>query len=139
MSEDYKLPPEDYKQLLDSCELESISLVKSSALVKRENISEGLSISISEGANFVNTDAGFESEYAYTIRATNKSKKQAIRLTCTFLVSYLSTEDITEDFFEIYKDLSLPFIVWPFFREYVYSQTSRMSIPPLTLPQIRRG
>ncbi len=83
-------------------------------------------------------ESGIEIVAEYVLVGKNDEKKSALRLKATFILKYESPEEITDDFFDVFKEVSLPFIVWPFFREYVYSITSRMYIPPLTLPQIRQ-
>lgn len=45
---------------------------------------------------------------------------------------------MTPEYFAIYSQVSLPINIWPFFRELVHATTSRMNIPPLTLPLVKR-
>jgi len=45
-----------------------------------------------------------------------------------------SKEKFTDEFFDVYKEVSLKLNTWPYFREFVNNITSRMNIPPLTIP-----
>ena len=53
-----------------------------------------------------------------------------------FTISYYKHSDmiITKEFFDVFKELSLPTIVWPYFREYIQNMVSRTGLPPFVLP-----
>jgi hypothetical protein len=52
----------------------------------------------------------------------------------SYLLSYNSSEKITGNFFEAYRQLNIHTNTWPYFRELVSSMTSRTGLPTLTLP-----
>lgn len=133
-----KISPEDYRKILKGLELKDILLCSLKADLKHELLSEGMKISIKDNAEFETNDDEFIIRNKYTLSAKNKNNKIALKIECTFIVVFDSREEITDDFFEVYKDTSLPLNVWPFFREFVNSTTARMNIPPLTLPLLKR-
>ena len=133
-----KMTPQEYSTILDDIELQSLYLKKLDSFISHDQISEGMSIVIKDNSTFSNTDEGFNVESRYTLNAKNQQKKIVIKIDCIYGIIFKSSKNITDSFFEIYKDMSLPLNVWPFFREMVNSITSRMNIPPLTLPLIKR-
>ncbi|OIO58110.1 MAG: hypothetical protein AUJ47_11820 [Candidatus Marinimicrobia bacterium CG1_02_48_14] len=133
-----KISPDEYRRILETLDLSRIWLENGSFNVNRENLSEKLAIGFKEKYTYVNTDAGARITAVVSLNAGEKSRGIAIKIMGQFVLDFNTPDTLTDDFFEIYQDISLPFIVWPFFREYVYSITSRMEIPPLTLPQIHQ-
>ncbi|MDZ7721627.1 MAG: protein-export chaperone SecB [candidate division KSB1 bacterium] len=132
------ISPEHYRKTLETIELLNISCIKMSAHISHELLTPQMNISIRDQASFENIDQGFKVENKYTLTSKNNEKKTAIKIECVYLITFKSSKDIDEDFFDIYKTHSLPLNVWPFFREYVNSLTSRMNIQPLTLPLMKR-
>jgi len=133
-----KISPEEYRKILDGIELQNIILKSSKSNVNHDLISENLVVSFTDKASFELIEDGFVVENKYVISAKNKEKKTVLKIEGIYIVIFKSKTEITDEFFSIYKDISLPLTVWPFFREFVYSITSRMNIPPLTLPLLKR-
>jgi len=133
-----KMTPAEYRIILDDIELQSLYLKSLESHISHELIAEGMSISIKDNSTFTNTEDGFTVESSYTLTAKNPQKKIVLKIDCLYGILFKTSKNITEPFFEIYKDLSLPLNVWPFFRETVNSITARMNIPPLTLPLLKR-
>jgi len=136
--QEHRIEPQEYSRVLGTLELGEISIDKGSFNITREHFDGSLTLDIKDNCDFIETDDGIEVTVSYTLLGKSNAKKTAIRIKADFLLTYATPETITEDFFEVFQNVSLPFIIWPFFREYVYSITSRMYIPPLTLPQIRQ-
>ncbi|NOX89100.1 MAG: hypothetical protein GXO77_08740 [Calditrichaeota bacterium] len=133
-----KLSPEEYRKILNGIELKNILLIDLKASIKHELLSEGMKIDIKDDAQYEYDDDKFIVTNKYILKAKNNDKKIVIKIEATFILVFESGFEITDDFFNIYKDISLPLNVWPFFRELVNSVTSRMNIPPLTLPLLKR-
>ncbi len=133
-----KMTPQEYRSILDDIELQSLYLKKLDSYILHDQIGEGMSVVIKDNSTYSNTDEGFIAESRYTLNAKNQQKKIVLKIDCVYAIIFESSKNITDPFFEIYKDMSLPLNVWPFFREMVNSITSRMNIPPLTLPLIKR-
>jgi len=67
------------------------------------------------------------------------SKSRYIQIEVTFVIILESEFEFTEVFFEVYKEISLHLNTWPYLREFVNQATSRMNVPPLTLPLYKAG
>jgi len=132
------IPLAKYARILKTIELETLYLNKGSFSVKHEKTEGTLAYSIKDTFSFKIIEDGFEAIADYSFTAKNPEKVNAIRLKAQFYVIYTTPEEITQDFFDVFKRITLPFVTWPFFREFVFSVTSRMNIPPLALPQIRQ-
>lgn len=133
-----KMEPKEYRRILEGIELENLILKESKTEINHELISENMAVSSKDNATYIITKDGFAVENKHTVIVKNKDKKNVIRIEGTFLILFNSREAITDAFFDIYKNISLPLNVWPFFREFVNSMTARMNIPPLTLPLLKR-
>ncbi len=133
-----KISPEEYRKILNGIDLKNILLSEIKAFFKHELISEGLKIGIKENAHYSYEDDELIVTNKYVLTAKNNDKKIVLKIEGTFIVVFESEHEINDDFFEIYKEISLPLNVWPFFRELVNSTTARMNIPPLTLPLLKR-
>lgn len=65
-----------------------------------------------------------------------KDEEKFLVVTAKFSVILSNTDKLPKEFWNLYKKATLPLIVYPYFREFVQNITSRMNIPPLTLPII---
>lgn len=122
-----KISPDEYRQILDGIELKNILISNIKADLKHELLTEGMKIVIKDDAQYEIKDDDFVIRDKYTLNAKNQANKIALKIECVFIVVFETKYKITEAFFEIYKDLSLPLNVWPFFRELVNSTTARTS------------
>jgi len=134
------ISPDKYREILNGLNLESIYLSTSKSSVDKKSIASGLRISFRDEASFEKKeDKIVEITHKYRLEATNKKlKKKVLNIECAFCLNYSFEEDFTADFFEVFKDNNLPLNTWPFFREFVFNMTSRMNIPPLTLPLLKK-
>jgi preprotein translocase subunit SecB len=137
----FKISPEDYNKILTGVDLKSISLQESTASINRNNtIPPELKIEISDESSFeFSKDNNVNVLHSYKLSTQKEGKKtQYIQIHASFLVQLTSEHEFTSEFFEIYKQVSLPLNTWPYFREYVNSITARMNILPITLPFVKR-
>jgi len=139
--ENLKITPEKYKKILDGLQIETFYLQQSKSFVEPTIKPGDLQIAIEDKATYRNlNDSEVMVEQTYTLKAKDKGKKKTyLTIECTFNVLFSTKHPITDEFFDIYKDTSLPLNTWPFFREFVNNMTARMNIPPLTLPLLKRG
>ncbi len=133
-----KISPKKYRSILDGLELKNILISELKASVKHELLSEGLTISIKDFAEYENRDGEVLVKTTYRLMARNAEKKIALKMEATFIVIFSSKNEISDEFFDVYKNISLPLNIWPFFREFVNATTARMNIPPITLPLLKR-
>lgn len=130
----------EYEDILNGLELEEISMVDGKFSLKNEELSPESNLKISEKFSYEMSSGGAIIIYhSYKLSVINKkTRRKSLGIECTLCVNYSSKKEFTQEFFEIFKDLNLPVNTWPFFREYVFNVTSRMYIPPLTLPLLKR-
>ena len=134
---DEKLTPQRYREILDGVELRSILLKSLKASVNHQNFTDELQISVDSDAAYIPDEKGFRVESRYVLTARNRQRKVVLKVDCVYELDFSSLEEITDKFFEIYREISLPLNVWPFFRELVNSLTARMNLPPVTLPLLK--
>lgn len=132
-----RISPEDYKKILQGLDLISISLKESKTFLNIDiTPPTELNIQIKDEANYKAKEEGIVFVFQkYKIDARKpQSKTRFFQLEVTFLVKVFSKENFTEEFFDVYKNISLHLNTWPYLREFVNQTTSRMNVPPLTLP-----
>ncbi len=132
-----KISPEEFRKILEGIDLKSISLQRSSAFLNPEiNVPQYLEIKIDEEASYKIRGTGVVDIFqTYKVDARKpKSKSRYVKLEITFIVRITSEYDFTDDFFEVYKSVSLHLNTWPYLREFVNQATARMNVPPLTIP-----
>lgn len=142
---DTKITPEEYNKILKSLELKSISLVESSFKISDENdISGKVNLKMSDKYSFEDKDDIIIFYASFKLTGTKDNIESSKRsplfsLTGKYSVIYSKYNEIqiTNDFFEVFKEISLSMIVWPYIREYIQSTIVRTELPPFTLP-VRR-
>jgi hypothetical protein len=137
---EYNLTPEEYRKILDGIDIVSISLIECSAKIdQNESIDSEKGIKIQNGLNYDISKKIVNIYRSYTLKANSKkSNKPFLTIKAKFKVALSSKIEVNEEFIKIYSDISLDLNTWPYFREFVYSTSSRMDLPPLTLPLLKR-
>lgn len=71
--------------------------------------------------------------------ADDSSDEEGLRIEATYAAEYTvpTMEGLSEEDFKAFGELNGIYNVWPYWREYVQSLTTRMGFPPLTLPVLR--
>ena len=136
----YRISPDEYAKILKNIELISISLISINALHNYKSVSmDSLQIKVGTVVDSFDAKGIFiEIPIKHTLTAIPKNRKKAIiTIDVNHLVKIVSTEEFTNDFFQLYKNVSLPFVVCPFFREIVHNTVLRMELPPLMLPLLK--
>ena len=62
------------------------------------------------------------------------SRKHLIDIKASLLVEYSSNQEISEEIFEIFREVNVPVNTWPYFREFVHNCLVKMGYPRLVLP-----
>ena len=135
-----KISPQKYKEILKGLELESIYLKSCKCNINREKFSPNLNFSIKDSASFnIEENGNIEIFHKYILHGRKPREKQIIiSIECTYCLIFSSEGNFSEEFFEIFKELNLAINSWPFFREFIHTITSKMNVPPLTLPLLKR-
>ncbi len=137
MNKKPKIAPEAYAHILQNIELSSIYLIETKSKLEEGNHSKQLDLNVKEKFKFEVIDRKLQVIYGYQLVAKGEDKeKPFIDITVSYKILYAILDDveITKDFMDVFSELSLSFIVWPYFRELVQGLISRMNLPPLTLP-----
>jgi len=138
----YKISPEDYSRILELLELDKISLNTGSIKVIDDNFKGGtISLILNEKytfQDFENRTIFYCSFKLYGCFDESKNKKDAFfEVSAKYNVSYEKMGNdvaVEENFFEVFRDLSLTALIWPYFREFIQCELSRACIPPVVLP-----
>jgi hypothetical protein len=135
------ISPEDYKQELQGIMLDSIRQVACECTTIREPDGKTLRIRIDYVPKIQSRDGQVvRLSVKMVFTAIDEDANQnVVRITSDYEVKEVSKAEFTDNFFEVYKVIGLPVIIWPYFREYVQNQLVRMSYPPFTLPVIMPG
>jgi len=72
-------------------------------------------------------------EIDYTLKA-KCGRRLIAQINATYALVFSTDKKIPKEFFDIYKQYSLPLQTFPYFRELTNALFSRMGIPPLILP-----
>ncbi len=134
------ISPEEYRGILKSIDLNKIIVTSCSCNLDRAKMSPEMVIDLNDVASFRKLKKeSVEVIHKYILEAKSQSKKEIfLTIKCDYILEYTAKKEITREFFDIYKKTSLLLNSWPFFREFVNNITSRMYIPPLTLPLLKR-
>ena len=133
------ISPEEYSEVLKGIQLMNISLLKLNSSIEKKYYIDKLTIDVAVEMSYDKIPGGFYSTSIYKIVAKNKNGENALEFEITYRVDFSTAKEISDSFFEVYKNVSLPLNTWPFVRELVNSTTARMNIPPLTLPLFKVG
>lgn len=132
-----KIPPEEYQTVLKGLDLKSISLIESKTKLDETSFNPEIKINIAETleSDIVKNELIIIKRYRLTGIA-KEEEKNCIEITGKFKVIYsVKTEkEITKDFVKLFINISVEYILWPYFRELVQSMLARLNLPPLTLP-----
>ncbi len=130
--------PEEYRRFIAGIDLRQIQLVEMSCKLDEKLFNDRLTVHISAESAFTDEEGGFTVNHEYKLTGKTAERKIALKISAVYLLHFSSHRDMTPEYFAVYKEASLPINLWPFFRELVHATTSRMNIPPLTLPLVKR-
>jgi len=71
----------------------------------------------------------------WVLTASFPNEKEAfLNITAKYRIILSVSDKLPKEFWDLYLNTSMQLILFPYFREFVQNTTSRMNIPPLTLP-----
>lgn len=137
-----KISAEEYRYILENIALADIHLHSLHADLFEKNIrpnaqadfdiKERLSYSVNENLDIY---------YAYTLEIFDEETKMIIlKIKAKYHIVYILHEPsikISKSFMDIFRQMTVGMLLWPYFRQLVSDITSRMHLPPLTLPMKR--
>ena len=128
------LDPTLYRETLS--QLHQREIVLRDLHVSCENpVAGDVKINIATDAGAVHERGELRVDARHTISARN-AKDALFTIKATYVVVMSAPDELPEGFAEVYIANNLTITVFPFVRELVASLTSRMGLPPLTLPYI---
>lgn len=135
-----KISPEDYSSILTSINLENISLSNGNISVF-DCALEGGSIDLNFKDKYSFSDAEHKVCFIASFKLEGSVNEQEnsqklFSISGEFKVFYNKTKEIeiTKDFFDVFKEISLSVFMWPYFREFIQNMVVRSELPSFTLP-----
>lgn len=135
-----KITPENYSATLTALTLDKVCLTNASLKVL-SNIPNGGNVELDFKDKYKFMDEANSVRFVASFTLDGKTWENGVvnklfAVSGEFTISYYKHSDmiITKEFFDVFKELSLPTIVWPYFREYIQNMVSRTGLPPFVLP-----
>ena len=135
-----KISPEDYSAILMALVLDKICLTNANLKVF-SNIPNGgnIDLDFNDKYKFIDEEKFVRFIASFTLDGKIAENDNVIKLFTVsgdYSVVYYkqSVVVVTKEFFDVFKELSLSTIVWPYFREYIQNMVSRTGLPPFVLP-----
>lgn len=135
------IKPSEYRDFIEQVEIVDLRLV--SARIENTGFVEcppEAEIGIKIKARYENGEEEFTVFHRYNVRVKDaETQREAAKLSAEFAVTYSSKLMLTDEIFDIFKELNLPVNTWPYFREFVHNNFGRMNWPPLIAPTFKVG
>ncbi|MDD5224719.1 MAG: hypothetical protein PHE84_12090 [bacterium] len=136
--------PEEYLRLLKGFEIKDICLTSSTYSIDKNKITENkqtdIDLHIEIEASFKLSETKKEAIFYaknYLFGKIKNEDPKIIEIRTTFELFFSSSEEINNEFLNIYNDVSLPLNVVPYFREFVQNLTQRSGVRPIVLPLMK--
>ncbi len=129
-----KLTPKQYREALNFIELRDIYLKQTNCFLHSRDVTESANIEIRDeisDVKLLENVAIIEHQYSIKVKTGDTEN---FELSATFVLKYELKKALPDEFYEIYKSVSLPVHSYPFFRELVSSMVSRSGLPKLIMP-----
>jgi preprotein translocase subunit SecB len=138
-----KVSPKEYREFIKGVELMGIIVKASQArrLADIIDLARPVDLNTNERAEFKMRDSStciVQHHYELSMTYTGE-KDRLLEVECTFEVGLRVASPMTKDYSDIFARVNLPVNTWPYFREFVHSTISRMGLPPVVLPLVKRG
>lgn len=135
-----KISPEDYSKIIEVIELENISLLEGNLKVSDSDDNGGtINLKLSDKYTYEDKKDKvifYASCKLLGHKEQNEPKNLFFTISSKYKIVYNKSSDIqiTDDFFEIFREISLSIMIWPYIREYIQNNLCRAGLPSLTLP-----
>jgi hypothetical protein len=84
------------------------------------------------------SDNNFTVHQRYYFEAKSKKEEETfIRISCEFVVHYVSQIKLNTRIFDVFKNYTLRLNTWPYFREFVHNTIARLNLPPMIAPLLK--
>lgn len=134
---DFKLTPQEYQGILKDLEFESVSLIKLIYEIGVDFKYGELSLAFKRKAYLKNQSEnkviiGFDFKFH-----GKEEGKNSLKIEGTYDIHFKSKSTITPEFIEIFENVSLGNLVWPYIRELCTDISVRSNMPPIFLPLLK--
>jgi len=137
----FKLSPDVYRKILSGIFLDRIYLSSLKVDFNDSLKPDGIELKIKEKPIYIIEENNLIVSYEYELQGiSTNDNTRFFKIKSIFKIIYNveNPSEINDEFFEIFTHFTLEMLMWPYFRELVQNITSRMAIPPLTLPMKRK-
>lgn len=133
-------PGKEYASFIRDLELESLYAERCLFEVKGRMPANPMSIHLRETPQVRDiTEDRVVIEHTYRLEIKEKGQKKLfVLITATFVAAYLTHRQPSDEVLKRFLDRNVRLNTWPFFRELAYSSLTRMNLPPLVLPVLKR-
>ena len=132
-----KISPEEYRNILNSIDLELITLTESKAKFQKEFIDNNIEISIKSKPIFSREENILNIKYRNVFKGKSADMEKAgIEIMAVYNIEYSVKQNVNipDTFFDPFNKFVVEMMIWTYFREFIQNTISRMNLPPLTLP-----
>lgn len=136
-----ELATADYREFVTSLQLIALSLKRSESVLDRESYFEALEskkkLTKEVSGAFKLEECGndyFDAIAEYKLNVQARTGAPLLKLSCCFEAHFHTSKSVNNKFVRQFAEADISLIVWPYFRQFVSDMTSRMAIPPLTVP-----
>jgi preprotein translocase subunit SecB len=133
----FTLKPKEYQDILKNVDFVAASLKSLNYRCKfPEKISE-VSLKLDKDAKLLDQKEKLVTViYSFGLIGREK-RNELLKIKGEFQLLLTSEKIMSDEFFQIFKVVSLDLIVWPYLRELFSNITIRSNLPPLILPLIK--
>jgi hypothetical protein len=136
----YRVSPAEYRAFIDGLELEWVYLKSSTGKrMRRANLEAVLTYVERRGkASYEVTEDGFRASLPFSYRFLEKDAEEPFgAISCEYVAEYRSSVVLTDDLFQVFRDMNLPTNLWPYVREHIHTTMLKMGLPPLVLKTMK--
>ncbi len=134
---EYPITPKEYQSILQGLEFVNASLVSLKYESKPGNLEKPVKIGLSTKTEIKNK-ANDKVVLSINFKLTGKSENRTVMaISGEYFLDYISKKEFTAEFLEVYNDISLKVLIWPYLRELFANITQRSNIAPFVLPLLK--
>ena len=137
MSKKNEISIVDYREILNTVELDNICLIDGSFKLIKEKLSNHIKIEIKDSSTYEIKDQTLIIKYKTILKGISEETSDVSIVASSIhemVYSFSGDKEITPEFMDKFSTYSASVVIWPYFREYVQNMVSRSQMTPLTLP-----
>jgi hypothetical protein len=130
------IPPDEFNDLVKNVQLSGIYFKSGQWSINHDLLDDKNILTVGFDIDEINEDSNsvkFSQKFNLSLTAEEK-KRAGVKISVEIVTHCIAEKEMTAKFWNTYKEVSLPIISVPFFREYIYNLTGKMDIHPITVP-----